>query len=759
MDDENTSTKSRKRISSKKLANKKFHQDQNTSSSSNNSTSFQSASFVSSENVPQPMLVDSPSSTRRVPLTELLNYDPLIENVAPWTFSNTATMHQTTPSGVSINSTRTKPTTDQRVPLSDMTNTLPRLPATNSFSARPTTTSSLNFVPRTRGRPPKRDISIGTFNNLHYGASQPPLSILPTPQTANFVQRTFSNTPTTLQTNRSGSSISSTPTQQTSHQRPSLSDLTNARATATSLVDFVPRPRGRPRKKPTTTTNSPNQTNSILSPLHRGMNPLLRKNTYDTFPTPTKSGPASVNTNCQPYVSTTPNTVGVIRSPNSEISTFSQTTLCCNTIGGENISTLSPNSVTKSSDKMTPAASTRKRNCTSTDDSNVTLQTPCVTPVNERPTHELKSCSATNRSVLTTQKSTYEVGESSRRPKRSKRPTLQSPTPISFNLVMTSMYEMFMTNTSVYHKNTTTMEILHLSVQNVMLCYGNKKREEEILIRLTNLTVYAVERENSSSKMTAPSKSKQPLDRNIMNQIKDVLDESSDLVKTFRRAREAYTEDNEQNIKIKLIAKRGKDGRQYDLPTANEVAGLIVGDVDACVEDRDIRINIFHPMYLALQYPLLMPCAQDGYTLGIPHINTSGKPKTKDDKEKTVTMKQWFSYQIQDRPNQENLFLRGGLRVSDDEKKNITLFWIEELMRSRGTTLRRFPEMPYPDDRYISEFGNRLIYDETHYNPEELQDEYVRLYFRTHNDSNGVYNYMALTQHSFANQLRQHGSG
>jgi hypothetical protein len=36
--------------------------------------------------------------------------------------------------------------------------------------------------------------------------------------------------------------------------------------------------------------------------------------------------------------------------------------------------------------------------------------------------------------VLTTQKSTYEVGETLTRQKRSKRATLQSRTPISFNL-------------------------------------------------------------------------------------------------------------------------------------------------------------------------------------------------------------------------------------------------------------------------------------------------------------------------------------
>nr|GEX94536.1 hypothetical protein [Tanacetum cinerariifolium] len=65
----------------------------------------------------------------------------------------------------------------------------------------------------------------------------------------------------------------------------------------------------------------------------------------------------------------------------------------------------------------------------------------------------------------------------------------------------------------------------------------------------------------------------------------------------------------------------------------------------------------------------------------------------------------------------------GDLVVSDEETKNVALFDIEELMRLRGTTLRRWPEMPYPDERYISEFDNQLIYDELDYNPTELQYE------------------------------------
>nr|GEX05100.1 hypothetical protein [Tanacetum cinerariifolium] len=66
---------------------------------------------------------------------------------------------------------------------------------------------------------------------------------------------------------------------------------------------------------------------------------------------------------------------------------------------------------------------------------------------------------------------------------------------------------------------------------------------------------------NNLSGSSGRSNSKHPIDQDIMNEVKDVLDTSSDLVKTFRRARDWYNEDNEQNIRIKLVAKRGRDGR------------------------------------------------------------------------------------------------------------------------------------------------------------------------------------------------------
>nr|GEW86139.1 ATP-dependent DNA helicase PIF1-like [Tanacetum cinerariifolium] len=100
-----------------------------------------------------------------------------------------------------------------------------------------------------------------------------------------------------------------------------------------------------------------------------------------------------------------------------------------------------------------------------------------------------------------------------------------------------------------------------------------------------------------------------------------LLQDNSLLIKTIK-ARDRYNKDNEHNIRIKSVAKRGRDGRTYNLPTSNEVAGLIVGNFDTCIEQKDIviekhregleRINSFHSLYVSLQYPLLMSCGQDG---------------------------------------------------------------------------------------------------------------------------------------------------
>ncbi|GKA15053.1 ATP-dependent DNA helicase PIF1-like protein [Tanacetum coccineum] len=62
-----------------------------------------------------------------------------------------------------------------------------------------------------------------------------------------------------------------------------------------------------------------------------------------------------------------------------------------------------------------------------------------------------------------------------------------------------------------------------------------------------------------------------------------------------------------------------------------------------------------------------------------------------------------------------------------------------QILKIPGCSLRNWQEMPYLDNRYVTEFGNRLIYDETDYNPVELQTEYERLYASLTIEQKGVY--------------------
>ncbi|KAL4276287.1 hypothetical protein AHAS_Ahas20G0192100 [Arachis hypogaea] len=116
-------------------------------------------------------------------------------------------------------------------------------------------------------------------------------------------------------------------------------------------------------------------------------------------------------------------------------------------------------------------------------------------------------------------------------------------------------------------------------------------------------------------------------DREIVAILRNMLDKYNSLAKSFYYTRDRYQQKNCTNIKLKLISKRTTDGRTYNLPSASEVAALIVGDVEQLSKDRDIiiesqsrnlqRIDIFHPSYLALQYPLLFLYGEDGFRLGI----------------------------------------------------------------------------------------------------------------------------------------------
>ncbi|XP_019161444.1 PREDICTED: uncharacterized protein LOC109158079 [Ipomoea nil] len=151
----------------------------------------------------------------------------------------------------------------------------------------------------------------------------------------------------------------------------------------------------------------------------------------------------------------------------------------------------------------------------------------------------------------------------------------------------------------------------------------------------------------------------------IVNIIQGELDTNNVLVKSFRMAKEEMDRNPCAEVKIKLLGKRKKDARTYNLPEVSEVAALIVGDLDTNIGERDIvvqtksgqlqRISELNPSYLPLQYPLLFPYGEDGYREDIAFSNIKGN--SGGGGRQRISPREYFCYRIQSRKSVVNTIL------------------------------------------------------------------------------------------------------
>ncbi|GKA09992.1 DNA helicase PIF1, ATP-dependent [Tanacetum coccineum] len=157
------------------------------------------------------------------------------------------------------------------------------------------------------------------------------------------------------------------------------------------------------------------------------------------------------------------------------------------------------------------------------------------------------------------------------------------------------------------------------------------------------------------------------VDEHIVASLIQMMDQYSSVAKAFRMARDWCTTHNSVNFHLCFHSER-KTTKQYNAPTVSEVAALILNDFgdglpikDNIVngkDDRPKRISELHPSYMALQYPLLFPYGEDGFHDKIPYHTNRGGRKTK---RGYVTMKEYYSYIIQQQPNESSTLLKGEL--------------------------------------------------------------------------------------------------
>ncbi|GAU29925.1 hypothetical protein TSUD_148340 [Trifolium subterraneum] len=135
----------------------------------------------------------------------------------------------------------------------------------------------------------------------------------------------------------------------------------------------------------------------------------------------------------------------------------------------------------------------------------------------------------------------------------------------------------------------------------------------------------------------------------IVKDIREALDNCNNpYVRTYNMVRDTLHMGGIPTIKLRILDKRGHDGRRYNLPTASEVAALIVGDFDSADFERDIiveewsgllqRISTFEPAYWPLQYPLLFPRGEDGHRRD---IEFRGNPRKAARKRQFITQLEW----------------------------------------------------------------------------------------------------------------------
>lgn len=152
----------------------------------------------------------------------------------------------------------------------------------------------------------------------------------------------------------------------------------------------------------------------------------------------------------------------------------------------------------------------------------------------------------------------------------------------------------------------------------------------------------------------------------LVSDIKEVLDDCNPYVQNFRILRQHFTSSNVSDIKMRIIGKRGRDGRRYNSPTTSEVAALIVGDFDTAGCDRDIivqtqcgelqRVPLLSPCYLPMQYPLLFPRGEDGF---VEDVSFGSSCNAQTINRMKITLREWFAYRIQHRLNDKGLLLFG----------------------------------------------------------------------------------------------------
>ncbi|KAJ3685199.1 hypothetical protein LUZ61_014363 [Rhynchospora tenuis] len=154
----------------------------------------------------------------------------------------------------------------------------------------------------------------------------------------------------------------------------------------------------------------------------------------------------------------------------------------------------------------------------------------------------------------------------------------------------------------------------------------------------------------------------------IVRQIRDMLDQYNPIAQGFRSLQNRLGSRLDDDFRIRISSSRHQGSVQYSAPAADEVVGLVVGDLDEDHSRRDIivqsrgghleRINPLHKKYFALQYPLILTRGEDSYTEDIEYDTSA--PGSSSVQRPHVTMLEYYRYRLHFRAGEGHSLFRSG---------------------------------------------------------------------------------------------------
>ncbi|KAL3646267.1 hypothetical protein CASFOL_011447 [Castilleja foliolosa] len=179
--------------------------------------------------------------------------------------------------------------------------------------------------------------------------------------------------------------------------------------------------------------------------------------------------------------------------------------------------------------------------------------------------------------------------------------------------------------------------------------------------RFLQMYIYDTNNEVSNRMRFFNSSDRNSLSEVVVQNLSEMLGLCNEYVRLFRNAIDRCDAPVESDFSIRLYNDVGD--RRYAPPAPGTLGGIVRADdlsasgYDIVVHRKDgtpHRVSKLHPSYMPLQYPLLFPFAEQGWSPTLTLHSVSGIAARR------LTVNMYFSYQIQDRDGMYALLLRGG---------------------------------------------------------------------------------------------------